>query len=75
MVDIKSVAFGSCISLRALILEGTIPPILAHDAISGLRDMKIYVPEESLAQYKNAPIWTNYLFNIYPLSEIPSIYN
>ena len=50
----------SCYKFETLILDSTIPPQitgLVRDDMRGFKDIKLLVPKESVAQYKNAPGW------------------
>ena len=51
-------AFSNCPSLARMDVKATTPPALGEYAISGTHDdLIIYVPENSVNLYKNAPGW------------------
>jgi hypothetical protein len=53
--------FSVCSSLASIILDGMTPPSLDPNAFDGSNVLLINVPSASLAAYKMATIWKNYL--------------
>lgn len=51
-------------------MEGTEPPMLGTGPFGN--KTLIYVPDDSVEIYKNAPGWKNYADDIYPMSEYSS---
>lgn len=83
-VDVKSITnpiqwngavFGNCPNMRNFILRDTTPqlPTDTSKNISinyfGGSNVKVYVPDDSVSDYKSATGWTNIASYIYPLSE------
>lgn len=66
--NINSLAFTNC-PLKSLIIYATTPPSLASDALPSTSDLVIYVPSESVEDYKAASVWSNYASKI---TAIPS---
>lgn len=83
-VDVKSIispieydgaVFGNCPNMRNFILRDTTPqlPTDTSKNISinyfGGSNVKVYVPDDSVSDYKSATGWTSIASYIYPLSE------
>jgi len=65
-------AFTDCFSILKYVFNRTTPPDLANiNAFSNINNIaKIYVPDESIDDYKDATNWKNYADYIYPMSEM-----
>ncbi len=61
-------AFNSCISLTEITLLGTNVPSLGQSVFNSTNDCPIYVPYESLNNYKTASNWSRYKNRIYPMA-------
>lgn len=77
LTRIQNYVFGSCSSLRTIIMLPTTPPTMTYTGsnfwIAGApSDVKCYVPDNSLEDYKTANIWSTMATKIYPLSELPT---
>lgn len=67
--DIYDNAFGGCGSLLSLTVRAEIPPDLASSALLDTpSELKIYVPEASVSNYKTASGWSRYAGRIYPIT-------
>lgn len=53
-----------------LICKPIVPPTAQSRTFEGIRGLKIYVPDESLDTYKQAPYWSDVAEVIYPISEL-----
>ena len=70
--SISIAAFQYCHILKTVICRATTPPNLGTYALANTHaDMKIYVPDANVDDYKGAPGWSDYAGKIYPLSELP----
>lgn len=66
IIAIGEDAFSNCTSLTSVKLEGRKPPTLDPYAFDGATSLKnIYVPIESLDDYRKAKVWSDY--NIQPI--------
>lgn len=61
--------FWGCSKLNSVIIRALVPPIVDANAIDELPN--IYVPDDSVAAYKAADIWSNIAGRIKPISELP----
>ena len=64
-------AFYGCNGLREVIMFGTTPPSLGLGVFNNLNntnDYPIYIPYESLNDYKTATNWSNYESRIFPMA-------
>ncbi len=58
-------AFCDCAELAEIYCKASTPPALGPDALEGLAsDFKVYVPTDSVEQYKSDYSWQNYADNI-----------
>lgn len=65
--------FAGCSALTELYLRPTVPPMLGNNVFTDKSDdLKIIVPDESLAAYQTADGWKDLLSYIYGASEVPN---
>lgn len=67
VTSIGNWAFLDCSGLSEVIMYGAIPPILGVSSFDG-STCPIYVPYESLNDYKTAANWCNYESRIFPIT-------
>lgn len=74
-IDWNGAVFGNCPNMRNFILRDTTPQ-LPTDTSKNIRidyfggsNVKVYVPDDSVSDYKSATGWTDIASYIYPLSE------
>jgi hypothetical protein len=67
VTSIGNNAFSGCRNLSEAILFGTTPPILGSNAFAN-STFPIYVPYESLNDYKTAENWSSYQSRIFPMT-------
>ena len=67
VTSIGAFAFADCSGFSELMMFGTIPPTLGSSAFNE-SDFPIYVPYESLNDYKTATIWSDYENRIFPMA-------
>jgi hypothetical protein len=61
-------------SAHTLIIRSVSPPVREHDKgedFGTISASVIYVPDESLEAYKQAPLWKDHVQKLRPLSEYP----
>lgn len=63
-------AFKDWLVVPYIIMKPTTPPTLGANAFEGQYNAPIYVPDESITLYLNAPNWSNLAHRIKPLSEL-----
>ena len=64
--------FANCTSFSELIIEAIVPPTTQGNIfVNTHQDLKIYVPDESVAIYKSATNWSLHASRILPLSTKP----
>ena len=68
VTSIGSVAFCGCSGLSEVMLLGTTPPTLLGNYTFNGSVCPIYVPYESLNDYKTAYYWSNYENRIFPMT-------
>lgn len=63
--------FYKCANLKTVIIRSTIVPVMAESNTfnNTHSDLKIYVPDSSVEEYKKAINWSKYADKIHPLSE------
>ena len=66
MTSIGGEAFLSCYGITEMMVFRTIPPVLGYSDIVNT-DFPIYVPYESLNNYKTTANWNHYENRIYPM--------
>lgn len=67
---IESDAFANCYNIRSITINAHIPPQISSYLFRDIIDeIEIYVPEESIEQYKSAEIWSTYRDSIYSIPE------
>lgn len=78
---IKNYAFFRSAKLRNVIVKASTPPALENkDAFNGVdSNFIIYVPDASVAAYREATNWSSYASRIFPVSQLatdnPDLYN
>lgn len=71
-ISIGSGAFQDCESLTSVTVNSTTPPTLGSDAFFNTsRNLRIYVPDESVLAYQTADGWMDYASKIKGISEKP----
>ena len=72
VTSIGAYALRDCASLETVICDATTPPSLGSAAFAGSKiasgEGVIYVPDESVEDYKAASNWSTYASRIYPMS-------
>lgn len=61
--------YGGTTQLKASIWFPTTPPTISSASLQGIGG-RIYVPDESVADYKAAQYWSNYASSIYGFSQL-----
>ena len=69
VTSIGDYAFESWTLATAFIMERTTPPAIETGAFDNSNNAPIYVPDESVTEYKTATNWTAYADRIFALSE------
>ena len=59
-------AFGYCQQLKTVTINAVNPPALVNNPFRATRIEKIYVPKNSVEQYKRATFWSAFSDKIYP---------
>lgn len=73
LTSIGSYAFYGCTALAEVIVEAEVPPTLDTTAFtSASNSFVIYVPNDSVAAYKEASNWVAFASRIYPMSTYES---
>lgn len=62
-------AFYRCTSLLYIKCLPSVPPNIGYDEFSYTNNCYIYVPDNSVSQYKSASFWSSYSSRIKALSE------
>ena len=71
--SIGSVAFGGCSNLSKITCSATTPPAGSDYMFDGISpNVKIYVPSESLEDYKSAQYWSEYAAHFEGQNTIPA---
>ena len=60
--------FQGCSGLNEIMMFGVTPPSLGYSPFNNTNNCPIYVPYESLNNYKTATNWSNYEDRIFPMS-------
>ena len=72
LTSIGSYAFQQCIKLKDVVLQATTPPQMGNSVFDSTPIASgtgfIYVPDESVAAYREASGWVNYADRIFPIS-------
>jgi hypothetical protein len=72
VTSIGTSAFYQCYALSVYQFSSTTPPTLSATVFASIiANSKIYVPDASVAAYKNATNWITWADYIYPISEMP----
>ena len=66
VTTIGNSAFYNCSGLTEIMMLGTTPPSLGSSAFFNTNNCPIYVPYESLNNYKTATNWSSYQSRIFP---------
>ena len=69
LTNISGYAFQNCTNMRYIIVRATTPPTIAITTFENSNNCPIYVPDKSVAAYKEATNWVEYVDRIKPLSE------
>ena len=67
VTSIGNYAFYYCSSLQYIIINATVPPTLGIMVFDYTGNCPIYVPEDSLSEYRTATNWSNYASRIKPM--------
>lgn len=71
--SIGSVAFGGCSNLSKITCSATTPPAGGEYMFDGISpNVKIYVPSESLEDYKSAQYWSEYAEHMVAMNTTPA---
>lgn len=72
LTSIGKEAFRECAALEAFVCKASVPPALSDNVF--LRDDAciFYIPDESVAAYREASGWSSYASRIFPVSQLPS---
>ena len=62
-------AFGYCQQLKTVTINAVNPPALVNNPFRATRIEKIYVPKNSVEQYKRATFWSAFSDKIYPKAQ------
>ena len=62
ITSIGQFAFRGCTSVTEYVFRGNTPPELRYEALSGLGEFDIFVPNEAVAAYEKA--WPEYVGQI-----------
>ena len=65
IMEIRDGAFSGCTSLEKITIEASTPPTIGNGVFNNTNQCPIYVPEESVADYKTA--WSSYSYRIHPI--------
>lgn len=68
--SIASWGFNNCTKLSWLVCAAATPPTLNSNALSSKPN--IYVPDASVAAYREASVWSSYASRIFPISQLSS---
>ncbi len=68
ITSIGGSAFSGCDGLTEIMMLGTTPPSLGTSVFNNTNNSPIYVPYESLNDYKTATNWSNYEDRIFPMA-------
>jgi hypothetical protein len=60
---------AGCTALKAVVVKATTPPTLGSNCFLNTNNCPIYVPDNSIEDYKTATNWSNYADRILPLSQ------
>lgn len=70
VTSIGNYTFQNCSNLISVTVQATTPPIIFSSIfLNSAKEMKIYVPAESVELYKSASNWNKYADYIEPISE------
>ena len=69
VTEIGNRAFNSWNYAKEFILESEIPPTIANFTFSSSNNAPIYVPDESVDDYKTATNWVSLASRIFPISD------
>jgi hypothetical protein len=62
--------FGNCIRLEKIIIHAVVPPTAVSGTLASMSaSARIYVPKESVNDYKTANIWKSYASKIFAIPE------
>ena len=68
VTSIEDYAFSGCSGLTEIVMLGITPPSLWNGAIDNTNTCPVFVPYESLNDYKTATNWSNYEDRIFPIA-------
>lgn len=70
VAEIDASILTDCSSLKEVKVYRKTPPAMRYDIFDGMLPEKIYVPEESVEEYKTAQGWITYAEIIFPMVEV-----
>ena len=68
VISIGDGAFEDCSGLTSITVEATTPPTIGYYVFDGTNNCPIYVPDDSVSEYKTASKWSEYDSRIKPIS-------
>ena len=71
VTDIGEGAFDGCDNLQTVKIESTDPPSWDPNVFDDAEDCTIYVPKDSVDNYKNDPGWGQLADRIFPIPDVP----
>ena len=71
VIKIKCCAFYDCINLKSITIEAQDPPTGESAMFDNTNNCSIFVPAESVDEYKAAKYWSNYADRIQPIAPLP----
>ncbi len=77
--SIPAATFYNCVAMEVAIVLADVPPSLGNYAFNSTGNYPIYVPDASVAAYREASGWSAYASRIFPISQLssdnPDLYN
>ena len=67
IISIGASALEGCVSLTSITVNSAIPPRLSFNVFYDTNNCPIYVPNESIDDYKASSYWTEYIDRIQPI--------
>ena len=66
--SIGNSAFNGCSGLTSITVNSTTPPTLGTSVFEDTNNCPIYVPDDSVSEFKTADKWSEYASRIKPIS-------